>query len=490
MREKIKKKKCLPKLLSFVLLFCLLLGGCGGNSGRVSDNESDSTQESDSVSPQSSPETSEPPIVSADSFFQTPSPNPNLQTVNQALDENDENVIVLGCTWPFYKEILKFAEMFNDAQSQYKVKVKGYGDLTDFVTDLLRGKGADLFSVYDLPVETLTKMGILEDLTPYSEASDVGRRENIVNAVWEAGTVGGQLSLLIPAFYFEGMIVEKGHTDNGGWTMEDYLALAEQYPEGMINRDIADPKNLFFYDLMYAPEIYIDWEAGTCNFDSSDFINLLKQLKKYGSKTYDIAPSGTLAERLYKREYLTLRSQFPLNESMFQYLQIRDLLGDEFEYAGYPGLDGELSYRMIYFYAFGMSAFSSKKEGAWAFLEYLLSEELQRKHMEGQIPARLDLVNQILQDALDFDPGQYKHISAYNSFTEEIEEGRAAFTEEDRQAILNMIDHTKRFSVMSSGEIAYIILGELKLYFDGSKTAEDTAAIIQNRVQLYLDEMG
>lgn len=110
--------------------------------------------------------------------------------------------------------------------------------------------------------------------------------------------------------------------------------------------------------------------------------------------------------------------------------------------------------------------------------------------MEGQIPARLDLVNQILQDALDFDKEQYTGFSSYNSFTEESEEGRAAFTEEDRQAILNMIDHTKRFSVMSSGDIAYIILEELKLYFGGSKTAEDTAAIIQNRVQLYLDEMG
>lgn len=279
MREKIKKKKFLSTLLSFVLLFCLLLGGCGGNSGRVSGNEGDSTKESDSGSQQSSPETSKPPIVSTDSLFQTPSPNPNLQTVNNALDENDENVIVLGNTGYFYKEILRLAEMFNDAQSQYKVKVRGYGDLTDFVTDILRGKGVDLFSVYDLPVETLTKMGILEDLTPYFEASDVARRENIVNAVWEAGTVRGQLSFLIPAFCFEGMIVEKGHTDNGGWTMEDYLALAEQYPEGMINKDIAEPRQLFLNDLMYAPEIYIDWEAGTCNFDSSDFINLLKQLK-------------------------------------------------------------------------------------------------------------------------------------------------------------------------------------------------------------------
>ena len=39
------------------------------------------------------------------------------------------------------------------------------------------------------------------------------------------------------------------------------------------------------------------------------------------------------------------------------------------------------------------------------------------------------------------------------------------------------------------GEIGSIISEELQAYFTGDKTVEETAKIIQNRVQLYLDEM-
>lgn len=41
----------------------------------------------------------------------------------------------------------------------------------------------------------------------------------------------------------------------------------------------------------------------------------------------------------------------------------------------------------------------------------------------------------------------------------------------------------------NADEITSIINEELQAYFAGDKTVAQTAAIIQNRVQLYLDEM-
>lgn len=470
------RKKILPKLLAVVLLPCLLLCGCGDTSNKESGS---------SLQPEIS-KTDNPPQVTPE-YKGYPTVPPVTQTANDALDANAENVITLGVITRYNDEIMKMTTRFNEEQTQYKVKVVQYG-YDDFIMDIMRKQGPDIFSMYDLAVDILAQKGILEDLTPYFVSSDVVNQEDILGSVWEAGTIGGKMVRLIPYFDFEGILVEKGYTNNGGWTVEDYFALAQKYPEGMINKDIADPANLFLNDLRATPELYIDWEAGTCSFDSSEFIELLEELKKYSKKTYDISPSGTPAERLHKKEYLTWRVQVYTLDNMGEYLHLKTMLGDEFELAGYPGVSDEPYYCMMYEFALGMNSFSSKKEGIWAFFEYLFSKPIQEEFAKGNFPARMDVLNQTLHDAMHFELNGRRYFS-YNSFTQEMEEGRLDFTEEDRQDILEMLDQVKRPDVMGSGDITYIILDELKLFFDGSKSAKDTAAIIQNRVQLYLDEM-
>lgn len=479
------RKNFLSKLLSVIVLFCLLLNGCGD----ISDGESGSSGSQQEVL--GTDASQQDILVSGSSrmpaYDIVPTLSPAMQTANDALDASAENVITLGVMTRYNHEILEMAARFNEEQSQYKVKLVQYG-YDSFIINIMRGQGPDIFSLSDLPVDVLAKKDILEDLAPYFAASDVVHQENIVDAVWKAGTNGGKMTRLIPSFAFEGIIVEKGHTNNGGWTVSDYLALAEKYPEGMINQDIADPINLFLNDLRAVSELYIDWEAETCSFDSADFIDFLGKMKKNSKKTYNINSSGTPAERLYKREYLTLRTQLYTHDNLSVYLQLKTLLGDEFELAGYPGANDDPYYCMIYKYALGMNSFSAKKEGAWAFFEYLLSEPIQEEYAKGEFPARLDVLNHTLQDAIDFDPNK-SNINCYNSYTQEMEEARPAFTDDDRRAVLEMLDHVKCPDVMNSGDIKYIILDELKLFFNGSKTAEDTAALIQNRVQLYLDEL-
>lgn len=474
------KRKIFSKLLSAILLFCLLLSGCG-----ASKRPFDGTPNPD-TSGQPSGESPRPDA--SDQWPGMPTPIPSaMKSANDALDAKDENVIVLGVVTRNNDEIMKMIVRFQETQSQYKVKLVQYG-YEDFVYSIMRGQGPDIFSLRDLPVDVLAGKGMVEDLTPYFASSGVVHKEDIIRSVWEACSIGGKMSCLIPSFNFEGIIVEKGHTQNGGWTVADYLALAEKYPEGKICRDIAEPSNLFLNDLMAVPELYIDWEAGTCSFDSDDFIRFLEELKKYSKKIYDISPSGTPAERLYKREYLTLRAQISPVFGMSEYYNVKAVLGDEFELAGYPGVDGEPFYRMIYSYSLAMNAFSAKKEGAWAFLEYLLSEPVQANYAKTEFPARQDVLNQAIQDAMDLPPEQYR--SFYNQYTQEIEREHPPITEEDRQAILKMLENVKRPEVMASGDIAYIILEDLQLFFDGSKAAGETAALIQNRIQLYLDEMG
>lgn len=241
-------------------------------------------------------------------------------------------------------------------------------------------------------------------------------------------------------------------------------------------------------DLALAPDLFINWEEGACSFDSSTFTAFLEELKKYSEKQYDISPSGTAAERLYRREYLTARISLYMDSNMEDYMNLKEILGEDLEIAGFPGANNEPRYRMLYNKIYGMNAASGNKEGAWAFLEYLLSEEVQREAASYEYPARLDVLNAALQETIDFQAPEHYRYSSYNPLTEETITERRPFTEQDRQTLLEMLDRVYRFSAMNTADVYDILLDELSYYLNGAKSAKETAELIQNRVQLYLIE--
>ena len=61
------------------------------------------------------------------------------------------------------------------------------------------------------------------------------------------------------------------------------------------------------------------------------------------------------------------------------------------------------------------------------------------------------------------------------------------FTEEDKQAVLHIIDNSYSAS-LGNDRIRYILQEETEPFFKGHKTAEEVAKIIQSRVSLYLLE--
>ncbi|MDE6203502.1 MAG: hypothetical protein K2G19_08520, partial [Lachnospiraceae bacterium] len=62
-----------------------------------------------------------------------------------------------------------------------------------------------------------------------------------------------------------------------------------------------------------------------------------------------------------------------------------------------------------------------------------------------------------------------------------------AATKEQVDQVREMIETAQNGEVMDQ-EILVIILEEASGYFNGQKSAEDVASVIQNRVQLYLNE--
>lgn len=493
------KRKFFKTVITCTLACILCFSGCGaGKTDSDTGNENsrfvgsgaDSTQSTQT--PQLTPS---PQPATLEEYYRAPMPG-------QYIPEGRE-VITLGTfgdvkIWsPMYKAV----NAFNQAQKKYFVYIEIYNSYNKFLIDIARKQGTDLYDLWSgVSVNALVDKGILEDLTPYFESSAAVGRDDIVDAVWRAGSVDDKMYFLIPSFQCNGILVEKGYTKEGAWSGKDYLELGKKYPGSMLSRNIQDPSSQIMSELKEYMAAFINWEDMTCSFDGDEFIALLEDLKTLSSYHYEaLDGSATRADQLRRKAYLTEFLTIKMDSGLFSYRNITDAFGDSYEIAGLPTADGSLKYGLLYDQIYGINAASENKEGAWAFLEYLVSEEYQQPEppgdvassslLNGYFPARKDLLERGLQANIDYvtDPdGRVVHHT--NAYTGEKIEGYEGFTQEDKQAVLRIIDNSYRQAFQRDYTLLAILFEETEPFFQGQKSARDVVKIIQSRVFLYLAE--
>ena len=64
------------------------------------------------------------------------------------------------------------------------------------------------------------------------------------------------------------------------------------------------------------------------------------------------------------------------------------------------------------------------------------------------------------------------------------------FTEQEAEENENFVYETLKHPIYNDRVISNILFEELNAYYAGDKSAEDTANLIQNRVQIYLSEIS
>lgn len=498
-------KKTKELLLSLLLGVCIFLSACGQK-----DPEGPSSAAPSSVDPSSEePSPSPAPLQLKDVL------NPD-GTINQekyyqyfgievpeidTSQEVPENVIRLGAVSSDYEKIYRQVNGFNQAQSDYKVEIQRYNSKDAMFLDLLRGQGCDLLALSPTDLTILSEKGGLEDLGPYLEKSEKVNREDMFEGVLAAGTAGETLVGIMPAFNVNMILVEKGYTRDGGWTIEEYLALMDKYPDVPLSAS-ADPQLIVVWltsALSALTESFVNWEERTCSFESEAFIQTLEMLNSYAQRCQKVridSPSflTSHADRLYKRQVQTEMITFEFSEYFEQYSDIKDAFLGAYELAGIPNVEGAVRYTITDSLTgsenvlYSMNAASAKKDGAWLFLEYLLSEyqETMTKTVRSEgFPARRDLVERLLQEEVEAEVTNKDFTQ--NIYTGEMVPKRGRFTEEDKEHVLYILDHAAPPTELSNATFRNILLDDLQAFFAGDKTAAETAHLIQSRVSLYLD---
>jgi multiple sugar transport system substrate-binding protein len=375
-------------------------------------------------------------------------------------------------------------------------------------TALMSGEGADIYAADVLPFHRYAESGQLENLAAYISGDPgwIGAdfRENIFRAAeFQGGLWFMPVDYGFNYFAYDTALLP-GQQDLGGGGALTIEALAERAKARFdgtakllnavdyVPGPSLGPGDMFNQLLFeYYPSL-VDLENKKANFNDGTFARLLNLVRDYADAGYiprhaaaASGPGETPGRRQETdRYFFKLNNNFSL-ATLFQRgsglrLSLRSAgsaggIDDDDAIAGIrANQDGGIPFHFSR--AFGINSNSKNKRSAWEFLKFLLSDEAQGLLSPADLPvnnrARAEKAERLLSGpALGREPdGRMRE--AIDNYTAAVEE---------------LSDRINRY-VPEDTVINDMIASEAAYFFRGARGAEETAAVLQNRVSLYLHE--
>lgn len=385
-----------------------------------------------------------------------------------------ETVLHLTC-WVEDMELDRLIEEFEKAHPGVTIQVKAYyDDKSDFSVaasrmnaELATGDSVDLYYLENaMDVMSLVNVGLLADLYPLMQADESFHPDEFYENIFQAMELNGGLYEMPAGFQIGAMMGPQTLLgDRNGWTIPDYSAFAAQQsdPETLL------PKSRSYMlpcMTSYAMFDYIDLNNDSCSFDSASFVKWLEFIGSFPEYVDDsIASEAQLRAGWFS--------------GMYEYIQRREEFGDVLQFTGFPcdSAPGPCIETMT---SFGISAQTEKTELCWELIKLMLSQEYQEQVVAyGAFPMRKSVFERQLSASM-LPPEEENALVSSDSLL-----GPLSKDETDRLRRLVEALSIVRFRY---ADVTDIIEEEAEGYFQGGKTAEDTAKVIQSRVEIYLSE--
>ena len=370
----------------------------------------------------------------------------------------DPTVITLFAGAGSY-EIELAAANFQKLYPQYRIDITAAesDEQTELaLTELGAGKGYDMYMLYDSQWTQLDDSVFFEDLTRWMEADSTKPIEKIRPSVLQQMQKNGGIYRL-PLTY----------------TILTYAAdpeqLSDSRPETVLQACEHGGEELYPFTFVtdYSSQMarrcaidYVDAAQGTCNFQCDSFYAQLALLRRQKAaldtlpKNLDVA--ATCDGLLYYYVILSADS-IVYQPGRYLYPELK-----QYVYYAYPS-DYAGGCQLEFDSQLSINSQSEQKEGAWAFLSYLLSDAYQ------QSVYSLPVNDMVLQE-------QFAQLLAEEKVTQE-----------DIDTLYALVDHAQKPDYPTE-PIEQIIQEEMAAYLDGAIDEKTTAERIQSRAGLYLME--
>lgn len=367
---------------------------------------------------------------------------------------------------------------FNRENKDYYITIKvyeGLGYSERLYADMAAGNGPDIIDMSDGDHYTsYVKNGYLENLSPYLEQSRY--KDDIVWNVLDTYKMDGGLYMFVPQFQLRGILLHPEYdVAPEEWNMETFLELIEknQWEKDIYGQQGA-PEWLLYYLICGRQTEFIDWEKKKAAFETEEFIDLLTLCREYAQADWSDVKDMTYEEQ----QWNALCAIKTYGMGFWDYLFMADIYGREYPVYGFPTLSGQTYGIETTNDCCAIYAGSKQKEGAWQFIESLLwdSNQNYRGTANPGFPIRISLLKELAAEA--------KSHTVRTSFTRET----LTITDSEIVILEDIIYNGNLSNTLLDYSIWDVIREETDAYFAGDKSAEETAHVIQSRVQLILDE--
>lgn len=394
------------------------------------------------------------------------------------------------------EDLKNAAIKFNKTNPDYQIEIIDYSDIEDaeakMNAEIAAGNIPDILDVSSGGTnEIYAAKGILEDLIPYIEKDKELSTEDFLPTAFEAMKTDDKLYSVSPSFLISTIIGKSSDVGtNIGWTFEDMMTVIEKNKNAKPFR--ADYKMYMLSDFQHTFNDFINWQTGECSFNSQYFKDILEFCNTGKSEETE---DNEIDYHAYQRGEILFQTDIIHIEYLSEFEQ---MYKEEITYIGYPNKDKSGSY-FEFPLQVGISSKSEVKEGAWEFVRSIMSMEYQSsldKSLKVHIPVRKDSYEMLVKAMMTTEEyideiGQQVYPLGHEFdriiYSDDFEVEIKPASQKDIDKFNELIEHTHK-RVIWNYKVMEIIEEEVKPYFAGEKDVDETAKIIQSRVETYVNE--
>lgn len=420
--------------------------------------------------------------------------NKNLQQAEYMMiyeGESERKKLILG-TAHLSSNMKEIITMFNRSQNEITIEPKIYVENHDYeggyqklTLDIIQGEGPDLIDVYGIEAENLANAGAFVDLYGLMEGDEELKADSLVDSVRKVYEVEGKLYSIAPTFRLFTMwgasSVVKGRS---GVSMEEIIQILEENERDInsiygFSADESPLTTLCTFNL----DKFIDWTEGSCDFTSKEFGLILDFAKAYKGQSI-----GSLSQAIQEKDVLFTMG---LINCVEDYRLESELYKENLEFIGYPTHNGNGVAAQLAGEKMAINGNTEYQEEAWEFIKFFMENgqdgtgfPLDKEKLEEVLAESLNKV-MVTEDGVTAAVVKKRYQEYDYHVNLEVYQCELEDVEVVRELIENVSDQFK-YNI----EIQKIIDEEVGAYMENQKGLEEVCSIIQNRVQLYVDELG
>lgn len=406
---------------------------------------------------------------------------------------------------------------FNKSNDQYRIKVENYNKYYEFddesnsylnspmnqlKLDIAAGKTFDIIAMSSDSsnvMNSLSKKGIMTDLYQYMGKNGTVSKDDILPNILEAGEYDGKLCYISPSFSVQTMAVKSKFCDKENWTIQDLMDTYNNAGDGMKVFRYSSTKSDVL-DTLITTGGFIDFNNAECHFDSPEFVQLLEfcdSLEDFAQPDWNSMDNDEM-QAYWEEQDVACRNDKALIETTYfysgrEYTRMKYVtFDDDICLVGMPSNDGcgaVLHTDMC----FSIMEKSNNKDAAWEFISTFFNEDYQSSDNMYSFPALKSAFETELDECMenpyyvDSDGKKQEYDDAYWVNGESITIPN--LTQQERDDFEKYLLSAK--SVVSDyyfSGISDIIQEESEAFFNGERSAQEAADIMQNRLSILVSE--